>query len=248
MIRAVIVEDEPRNVDVLTNLLQRYCKSIEVVAVANNVEQAISVIEKEAPELIFLDVELPDGSGFNVLENFPAKQFNVIFVTAYEHYAIKAIKFCALDYILKPIDIDDLVNAVNKVNIENQVPNSAQRKEVLLANSRQDNTFKQKIALPTLEGLQFVRLEDVIMCVGEGNYTTFVLSNKSKLLASKPLTFFEELLSDEQFYRVHKSYLVNLMYVDKYVKGRGGYLVMQDGTKVEVSTRLKADFLQRFVK
>jgi two-component system LytT family response regulator len=248
MVRAIIVEDEGRSADVLKSLVEKYCAGVQIVAVAQTVTNAIEAITEHKPSLVFLDVELPDGTGFKVLENTDPDLFEIIFVTAYEHYAIKAIKSCALDYLLKPVDIDELVTAVNKVNTEKEIAGSEKRKEVLLSNAHQKNTYKQKIALPTMEGLLFVLQEDIIFCEAQGNYTNFYLKGKEKILVSRLLNYFEEILDEEQFCRTHQSYLVNILHIEKYVKGRGGYLVMSDGSNVEVSARMKGDFLDRFIK
>ena len=246
--QAIIVEDEKRNVNVLTELLAEYCPAIKVVAVAGNVKEAINAISQLKPDLVFLDVELPDGTGFSVVEAFPKDHFSIIFVTAYEHYAIKAIRACALDYLLKPVDIDDLVAAVNKVKAEQSSPDLQKRKEILMHNNRQSGLTGRKIALPTMEGLLFISQDDIIYCAAESNYTRFILTTKEKILVSKPLAYFEELLDEVNFCRTHQSFLVNLNHVQKYVKGRGGYLVMTDGSMVEVSLRMKGQFLERFNK
>jgi len=248
MIKAIIVEDEARSADVLKTLVEKYCPTIEIVAHAQSVEAAVETIKAISPDLVFLDVELPDGSGFKVVESFRPNTFEIIFVTAFEHYAIKAIKACALDYLLKPVDIDDLVEAVKKVNNQKDLPGLDKRKEALLSNFQQKNTNKQKIALPTMEGLLFVLQEDIIYCEAQGNYTNFYLKSKEKILVSKLLNYFEEILDEEQFCRTHQSFLVNILHIQKYVKGRGGYLIMSDGSHVEVSARMKSDFLDRFVK
>ncbi len=245
MIKALIVEDEIRNADVLQRLLAKYCANIEVLAVAATVEAAVEAIKRLNPTLVFLDVELPDGTGFNVLEHFTDKAFSVIFITAYEHYAIKAIKASAIDYLLKPVDIDDLVAAVNKVSGEN--PDLLKRRETLLQNHH-STSLLQKIAVPTTEGLLFINQQDIILCTAEGNYTSLKLANNEKILVSKPLAHFEELLDSGQFCRTHQSHLVNINYIKKYVRGRGGYLVLNDGSTVEVSVRMKSEFLERFSK
>ena len=248
MIRAIIVEDEGRSADVLKSLVEKYCLQLEIVGLAQSVAGAVEIIKSERPDLVFLDVELPDGTGFKVIESFAPDLFEVIFVTAYEHYAIKAIKASALDYLLKPVDIDELVDAVNKVRNEKDIPGNEKRKEALLNNANQKNPHKQKIALPTMEGLIFVLQEDIIFCEAQGNYTNFYLRSGEKVLVSKLLNYFEEILDVEQFCRTHQSYLVNTFHIQKYVKGRGGHLVMSDGSNVEVSARMKGDFLERFNK
>ncbi|MCW3127830.1 MAG: DNA-binding response regulator [Bacteroidetes bacterium] len=247
-LKAVIVEDEKRSADVLKDLLAKYCTNVQVADVAETVEKAIEAIVKHEPDIVFLDIELPDGSGFKVIEAFPHDSLSVIFVTAYEHYAIKAIKICALDYLLKPLDMDDLISAVNKVSTEKRSPDMNKRKEVFLNNHRQKSILERKIALPTIEGLLFVCQEDIVYCEAESNYTNFFLKTKEKMLVCKPLNYFEEILDPEYFCRTHQSFLVNLSYIKKYVKGRGGYLIMNDGTKLEISVRMKSAFLERFSK
>jgi two-component system LytT family response regulator len=247
-IEAIIVEDEKRSSDVLESLLSKYCPDIQIRSVEPTVQQAISAISQAAPDLVFLDVELPDASGFKVLESFPDKRFSVIFVTAYEHYAIKAIKACALDYLLKPVDIDDLISAVEKVRQEMGSLQVERRKEVFLDNHKQESVNKQRIALPTKDGLLFVKQEDIVRCKAEGNYTLFNLATKESVLISKPLNYFEEILDDQIFYRTHQSYLVNLTHVKKYVRGRGGHVLMSDDSIAEVSVRTKSELLEKFIK
>ncbi|MDB5282576.1 MAG: DNA-binding response regulator, partial [Bacteroidota bacterium] len=173
---------------------------------------------------------------------------NVIFTTAYEHYAIKAIRSCALDYLLKPLDIDDLVSAVNKVKNEQDLPDLRERKDMFLYNSHQKEEYKRKIALPSNDGLLFISLEDILYCEADNNYTTLYLKSKEKTVVCKTLNYFEDILGDEYFCRTHQSFLVNINHIRKYVKGRGGYIIMNDGTKVEVSARMKSTFLDRFGK
>ena len=248
MMRAIIVEDEGRSADVLKGLVEKYCPEVEILALAKSVSEAVEAVELHSPNLVFLDVELPDGSGFKVIEKFPNKQFEVVFVTAYEHYAIKAIKASALDYLLKPVDIDELVGAVNKFTGGHALKGSDKRREVLVSNQYPKGNYRQKIALPTMEGLLFVLQDDIIYCEAQGNYTNFYLKSGEKILVSRLLNYFDEILDEQQFCRTHQSYLVNVQHIEKYVKGRGGYLIMSDGSNVEVSARMKSDFLDRFVR
>ena len=248
MIRAIIVEDEQRSANVLKTFIERYCEGVEVISHESTVKGGTEAIERLQPDLVFLDVELPDGSGFNVLEHFPGNELNIIFVTAYEHYAFKAIKACAIDYLLKPVDIDDLVKAVNKAKLEIGTADVEKKKAALLYNFKQKGGYHQKIALPTMEGIIFVQLQDIVLCKAEGNYTQVYLQKEPDILVSKPLSHFEEILDEQQFCRTHQSYLVNLSHVEKYIKGRGGYLIMSNGMNVEVSARLKNELLDRFIK
>jgi two-component system LytT family response regulator len=248
MIRAIIIEDEQRSADVLKALIERYCDGVEIMKWETTVEGGIAAINTNKPDLVFLDVELPDGSGFNVLEHFPGNELNVIFVTAYEHYAFKAIKACAIDYLLKPVDIDDLVNAVNKAKAEIGTADIEKKKAALVYNFKQKPGYRQKIALASIDGIHFVQLQDIVLFKAEGNYTQVVVQKGEPIVVSKPLSHFEEILDEQQFCRTHQSYMVNLYHVSKYIKGRGGCLVMSNGMSVEVSVRLKNDVLDRFIK
>lgn len=244
---AVVVEDEVRNADVLKKLIEDYCPAVKCIATAPTVKTAIEQISRIKPSLVFLDVELPDGSGFDILNSFPDNLFHVIFVTAYEHYALKALKSGAMDYLLKPIDVEDLMAAVAKVklsDITNDEPNGNSSS----IRSKHSNTLPKKLALPTGDGLVFIEQMDIILCEAEGNYTSFLLKPHNKLLVSKPLSYFEQILNTEQFCRTHQSYIVNLAYVKSYVKGRGGYIIMNEGSKVEVSVRMKNNLLDRFIR
>jgi two-component system LytT family response regulator len=237
-----------RNAEVIKKMLAKYCPDVEVLAIEPTVEKAVLAIHRHNPALVFLDIELPDGTGFNVLEHFPSKAFHVVFITAHQHYALKALKASAVDFLLKPVDISELVAAVEKVKAGGSKDDMQQRRDVLMHNSNPQNSLMQKIALPTQEGLLFVSQQDIMLCQAEGNYTSLKLKTNESILVSKPLAHFEELLDTTQFCRTHQSYLVNLNYIKKYIKGRGGYLVMHDGAKVEVSVRMKNEFLDRFGK
>lgn len=244
-IPTLLVEDELHSADVMKTLLMECCPDVEIIGVAPSVKSAVELIKLTKPKLVFLDVELPDGNGFNVLDSFPPGQFYVIFVTAFEHYALKAIRASALDYLLKPVDTDELTAAVKKIPSAN---NNDIRQEIYLKNLHQKNQQKQRLALPTIDGLIFIEQGDVIWCEAQGSYCIFLLTNKEKIMVSKPLSYFEEILDEELFCRPHQSYIVNLDHARSYVKGRGGYLIMSDGSKVEVSVRMKSNLLERFMK
>lgn len=245
--RAVIVEDEDRGRKLLETMLRKYCPEIQVIAVAETVEEAISIISSVKPDVVFLDIELPDGSGFKILDQLSYLTFNVIFVTAYEHYALKAIKRSALDYLLKPLDIDDLVAAVQKLSQKEANTSNLEGQSMVLNNYINGSPRDQYImALPTIDGLIFIHDEEVISCRSDSNYTHLALTNNRKFLVSRTLNEIEEMLSHDLFCRVHHSFVVNLKHIRRYFKGKGGYLEMSDGTTVEVSSRKKQDFLARF--
>jgi two-component system LytT family response regulator len=237
---SVIVDDEPKSVVLLQRMLKRYCPEVEVIGTANNTERAYELINTLTPELVFLDVEMPDGSGFHLLKKFSRIPFRTIFTTAYDKYAIPAIRFSTTDYLLKPISITELKAAVAKVAAlspasEAQQPASA------------ENGWRAaqlgRIALPSQDGVQFVAIDEIIYCESSSNYTYFHLKNNVKLLVSRTLKDYDEQLGTQGFFRIHQSYLINLRYVKRYVRGRGGYVIMENSAELAVSTRKKDEFL-----
>ncbi len=245
--RAVIVEDEDRSRTLLEIMLGKYCPQIKIVGVADTLETAVTTISSLRPDVVFLDIELPDGSGFKVLDRLPNLSFSVIFVTAYEHYALKALKRSALDYLLKPLDIDDLVAAVQKLPALSTATKHLEEQSMILNSYINGAPRDQYImAMPTVDGLIFIHDEEVITCRSDSNYTHLTLTNNRKFLVSRTLNDIEEMLSEDLFCRVHHSNIVNLKHIRRYFKGKGGYLEMSDGSTVEVSFRKKHDFLARF--
>ncbi len=242
MIKSVIIDDEKKGRETLKNMLAKYCNNVEVVDEANSAKNGKEIIENHNPDLVFLDIQMPHGTGFDMLEDFEEVNFEVIFTTAYDQYAIKAIKFAALDYLLKPIDIDELKNAVDRVKNKLASVDTNKNFEIFLQNLKGIN---KKIALPTAEGVSFIETKKIIRCEADGNYTCFFLANENKILVSKTLKEFEELLTDYDFFRVHNSHLVNLNHVVKYLKVGGDIVVMTDGSKIEISRRKKEAFLER---
>lgn len=243
MLSAVIVDDEPYCCEVLSALLLKYCKEVNILAECNSGAAALKAIRELQPNLVFLDVEMPNMNGFDMLQQLPAINFDLIFTTSYDQYALKAIRFSAVDYLLKPIDREELQKAVQKVIQHSQKP-LAQQLEILLQQVRHPVTAINKIAMPTMEGLQMIPVEDIVSCESNSNYTTIILKNKQKIVVSRTLKEMEEMLEDHSFLRVHHSYLVNLNEVTKYVKGEGGYLVMSDGTNIDVSRSKKERLLK----
>lgn len=238
MIRAIIVDDEHYCCDTLETMLHKYCPDVELIAVSHSGEEAIEAIHKHQPDLVFLDIEMPRMNGFDMLQKISNIRFEIIFTTSFDQYALKAIRFSALDYLLKPIDKDDLQAAVQKVIQQTQKP-ITQQLQLLMQKLQQPTNPLNKIALPTLEGLQMVQVESILYCESDSNYTTFFLKGKQKIIVSRTLKEMEELLMDYSFARVHNSYLVNLAEVDKYIKGEGGYLVLNDGSSINVSASRK---------
>ena len=236
MINTIIVDDEPYCCEMLSLLLQKHCPEVNVVGTCLTGMQAIDEIQKKNPKLVFLDIEMPDMSGFDVLQKLPEINFRIIFATSYDQYAIKAIKFSALDYLLKPIDEEELQLAVKRT-IENLRPSVPEQLEILLQKMK-PSFANPKIALPTLEGLQMVPVDAIISCSSD-NHTIFCLKGKQKIVVSRTLKEIEELLEEYFFMRVHHSYLINLNEVNKYVRGDGGYLLMSDGSTIKCIKKQK---------
>lgn len=241
MIKAIIIDDEPNCCEILATLLERYCPQVKVADICYSGQAAVNSIVEMDPDIVFLDIEMPNMNGFELLEKLQSVHFKLIFTTSYDQYAIKAIRFSALDYLLKPIDREELQNAVKKAMLELDRP-MPQQFEVLMQKLKKTGNGNQKIALPTMEGLQLIAIDQIISCASDRNYTSIYLKQKQKMLISRPLKEMEELLEDYSFLRVHHSYLVNLKEISKYIRGEGGYLVMSDGSIVDIS-RSKKDLL-----
>jgi two-component system LytT family response regulator len=243
MINAFIVDDEPLCCQVLHTLLRKYCPEVRVAALFNNPAEALEAINKQSPDLLFLDVEMPRMNGFQLLEQLPNPTFDLIFTTSYDQYALKAIRFSALDYLLKPIDREELQRAVQKAVNHRQNPLAAQL-ALLFQKVNHSASGITKIALPTLEGLQMVPVDQIITCRSDRNYTILHLKNNQKIVASRTLKDIEELLEDFPFIRVHHSCMVNINEIQKYVRGEGGYVIMSDGSSVDVSRSRKEALLR----
>ncbi|MCB0807484.1 MAG: response regulator transcription factor [Bacteroidales bacterium] len=243
-IKTVIVEDEQRSQETLVKLLRQYCPQVKVVGTAGSEKEAISLINQAQPELIFLDIALPDGDGFNVLENIDYLQYKVIFVTAYDNYAIRAFEFSALHYLLKPISHVDLQVAVKRYQQEKNRENDAFSSKISTLRENINNN-NQKLMLPTLQGFEIIELNDIVRLEASHNYTTCFLKDKTNIVISKPLINFESVLTDLHFARVHNKHLVNLKYVKKYMRGSGGSLKMADDSEIAVSKGRKAEFIEK---
>ena len=235
MIKAIIVDDEQRSRDALNGLIERYCPEVFIIAQANGCQDGIEKAQKFNPDLVFLDIQMPDGSGFNFLEAFEKFNFEVIFTTAHDQYAIKAIRYSALDYLLKPIDPDELKAAVRKF-MQNQDKGQINNNiKVLLENLKNPSNESKKIILSTSEGMHIVSTDDIIRCESDDYYTKFFFLNATSILISKTLKQNEAILSDFNFIRPHKSHLINIKYIKSYLKVDGGYILMTDGSKIPVS-------------
>jgi two-component system LytT family response regulator len=244
MITASIVDDEPLCCESLATLLQRYCPAVKVLDICYSASAALQSLQEHPPQILFLDIEMPHMNGFELLEKIPEVNFELIFTTSYDQYAIKAIQFSALDYLLKPIEREELQRAVQKAVQRLQHPLPEQI-EILLQKLHHPTIALNKVAIPTLEGLQMIFVESIVSCTADSNYTTLFLKNKQRITASRTLKEIEAMLEDYSFARVHHSYLVNLNEVEKYVKGEGGYLIMSDGSTIDVSRNRKEMVLKK---
>jgi two-component system LytT family response regulator len=242
-LKTIIIDDEPNAVDFISSIIGEYCPGLEVVGKANNMAEGVTRIREANPDLVFLDVEMPNGTGFDLLTHFPEKDFDVVFITAFNHYAIKAIKFSAVDYILKPININEFIEAVNRVikkRSTNLLPGNESLK-VLMENLR--SAYPTRLAIPTADGMEYLNPKDIIRIEADRSYSWFYLNGNRKILVSKHLKEFQDLLSDRYFFRSHNSHLINLKFVRKYVRKEGGYIEMQDGSQIPVSRNRKDLFL-----
>lgn len=242
--RAILVDDEPDGIRTLQKMLATYCPQVEVVDVCSSAETAKKIIEARKPDVVFLDIQMPGKTGLDLLSEVSPKDFEVVFVTAYNEYILQALQFSAADYLLKPVDEDRLIEAVKRV--EQRLP--AEKKDdsanVLLHNlSKAGNPSEMRLCLPTLKGFVILKLEEIIYCEAERSYTVFHLANNKTIIVSKPLLDYDNLLQDTSFLRVHKSFLVNLHHVREYQRGEGGLVIMSNGAEIEISRRKKEAFL-----
>ncbi len=243
-IRAIIADDESRGRDTLAELIRKHCPALEVQAQTDSADSTLSAIRRLQPDVVFLDILMPGGSGFKVVETVAERSFDVIFVTAYEHYALRAIKAAAVDYLLKPILVEDLLAAIDRLT-GNRKRDGAALPSLPSSGEALALRTSRRLSLPTAQGYRFIDISDLMRCLGRSNYTEFHLLGGTRILVSRTLAEFERSLVGHNFMRVHKAHLVNLHYVREYHKGRGGIIIMADGAEVEISTRRRDLFLQR---
>ncbi|NJM80446.1 MAG: response regulator transcription factor [Flavobacterium sp.] len=242
-IRSVIVEDETAAREVLKNYLKKYCPQVEVIGEAANIKEAVPLLHEVEPQLVFLDVEMPFGNAFDVLEACKDLQFETIFVTAFSEYSLKALNQSAAYYLLKPISIEELILAVNKVQQQISNHDLLNRNKIIVENFREPKPEKQQVILPTLEGFEVVLMKDIVRLKGNGNFTDLFLVDGSKKMVCRFLKHFSEILPFP-FMRVHKSHIINIHFVKSYNKG--GFITLQDEAEIEVSSTYKEEFLSRF--
>jgi two-component system LytT family response regulator len=244
MIKVIIVDDEKDGAEVLQFLIQQNCSNIQILSLEHSVESAISAIQKYKPDLVFMDIEMPTGTGFDVIQNTNEIGYETIFITAYEHYAIKAFKTNAIDYLLKPVDVDELINAIKNAEkrIKTSNKNNSTAIETLILNAIQKN---KKISIPSQDGILWLDLDDIIRFEAESNYTHVYVKNRKKIMVAKTLKSFEDQLLNTFFCRVHSTHLINLNEIEKYIKGDGGIVVLKDNSNIPVSRANKAELLTK---
>jgi len=241
---SIIVDDELSSRETLNSYIVKYCTDVQVLELCKNIDEGLSAIQKHKPDIVFLDIEMPYGDGFDLLDRAGEINFDVVFITAFSHYAIKALNMSATYYILKPIDIDELVEAVQK--IRDKQNHSTSSTKILLENNRTSKPEQQQIVLPHLSGFIVVKLADVMRIEADSNYSTVYLSDGSKQVVSRTLKFFEDLLNESGFIRIHQSHLINTKFISEFKKGKTAQVKLSDGVWLDISTQRKKEFLDLF--
>jgi len=248
VIRTVLVDDESDSIRMLQNFLEKYCPQVSVVGTADGVETAAMLIRSSQPDLVFLDIEMTHGNAFDLLNQLQPVKFQVIFVTAFDNHAVRAFKYSAVDYLLKPVNIGELCAAVERLSGKFVQSNVLDRISVLLQNVGERDWSEQKMAIHAANGISFVSLRDIIRLEARGPYTVIHLTSKEKVLATGSIKEYEGLLPVGGFYRIHQSHIINLNKIKRYQRGRGGFVIMDDDTSIEVASRRRDEFVQRLLK
>lgn len=233
--KALIIDDESPNIENIANLLQQYCPDVQVMASATDIDTAVMLIGAHQPDIVFLDIQIGEQSGFDLLRLLPAKNFEVIFITAYDKYGIEAIKFAALDYLLKPVLISDLVLAVNKAREKLKVKEKGKQLDFLLSHIKNNDQDAVKIALPQLHEIRYVLVKEIIRCEADNSYTFFYLINGDRIVVSRSIKEYADMLNKMGFVRTHQSHLVNTLFIKSWMKEDGGVLLLTNGNKIPVS-------------
>lgn len=244
MLKSIVVDDELKSRESLKKMLLTFCEGVDVLATCQNVAEGLEAIAQYKPDVVFLDVQMQGETGFDLLTKLKSIDFEVIFTTAYSEYAIKAIQFSAIGYLLKPIDINELQSAVERVKGK-QEGSIVERMQQLLQNVKTTNHENYKMALPTAEGLTFIKVSEIMYLKASGNYTEIYMTNGHKHLVSRNLKEYEDMLSEQNFFRIHHSSLINVNFIQSYVRGEGGYVIMNDNSSLDVSRRKKEAFLEK---
>jgi two-component system LytT family response regulator len=244
--KAMLVDDEPDGIRTLQKMLERHCPQVKIAGCSTNAVMAKQQLEELKPDVLFLDIQMPGKSGLEMLSAMPTKNFEVIFVTAHNEYMLQALQYSAADYLLKPVDEDRLIEAVQRVEKRVEAGRKEDLTEALLHNlSNTGNPAEMRLCVPTLKGFIILKLEDIIYCEAERSYTIFHLEGNKTITVSKPLLDYDNLLQDTTFLRIHKSFLINLRHVKEYQRGEGGLVIMSDNAEIEVSRRKKDQFLMK---
>lgn len=246
MIRAIIIDDESKAREAINDLILLGGSNVNIIAEAENVENGINAIKEHKPDLVFLDIQMPDGTGFDLLKHFSNPDFKVIFITAFEEYALQGFKFCAIDYLLKPINPREFIKAIDKVKELSEKDNLKLQLEAFFSNIDDKNNQKKKLVLKTSESIHLVNVHDIIRCESDKCYTEFHLNNNKKIVVSKVLKEFDDLLNEYGFIRPHQSHLINLNYIESFEKSEGGFIRMCDNASIPVSSRKKESVLRIF--
>jgi two-component system LytT family response regulator len=246
MINYILIDDEPKNVKILKAMLKEFCPDTQFAGSAAGVSDGEALIRGTQPQLVFLDIQLSDENAFDLLDRLMPVSFEIIFVTAYNEYAVKAFRYSALDYLLKPVNIEELCSAVSRAGERVRLRNINRQLQNLLSNLRSPEATAHKLAIPSSDSLSFISVAEIIRCEANGGYTTFFMTNGDKVLSTKTIGEYEELLPPDIFMRIHSKHIINIQHIKKYHKGRGGFVEMEGMYTIEVSARRKAEFLSRF--
>lgn len=247
MLKAIIVDDEQHCTDRLTKLLTKYSDTLMITASCSDFDMAKEAIERLKPDIVFLDIQLHDKTGFDLLAQLVKVNFEIVFTTAYDTYAVEAFRFSALDYLLKPLDEDEFEETIQKIIEKTDQKETSKKLETLFYNFEHKVNGKKKLAIPTLDGHSFIKVDEIIRCQSDGNYTDIFLISKRKITATRTLKYFEELLDGPQFFRAHKSHYINMSYVEKHIKGKSSHVQMADGASVEIAVRRRDEFLKKLM-
>ncbi|MEM9547981.1 MAG: LytTR family DNA-binding domain-containing protein [Bacteroidota bacterium] len=244
-INAIIVDDEQDSRETLRRFTIKYCPRVNIITDCENIEEARKAIIKYKPDLVFLDIEMPRGNAFDLLEQFGKIDFEIIFITAFSQYAVQAFALSAAHYLLKPLDIEELEKAVSDVRKNLEEKNKVNRAEILLQNIAAVHNQNRKLVLPTMEGLEIVKMSDIVYCEADDNFTHFHFTDGRKLMICRSLKFYESALDNFGFYRIHRSFIINLDHITRYVKGKGGAVIMENGKEIQVANPKKSELIQR---
>lgn len=244
-VTAIIVDDEQDSRETLKRFTNKYCPQIRILEDCANIDQARNAILKHKPQLVFLDIEMPRGNAFDLLEQFGEIDFEIIFITAFSQYAVQAFALSAAHYLLKPLDIEELENAVNSVCNQIEKKQKINRAQILLQNIGAIHNQNRKLVLPMMEGLEVVRMSEIIYCEAEDNFTIFYFTDGRKLMICRNLKFYESALDSFGFFRIHRSHIINLDYIKRYIKGKGGSVIMENGKEIQVANTKKSELIQR---